>query len=96
MTRYTNLDTVKELGEKPATLRKKTVTVLGIGALGSAVAENLTRMGINLRIIDKDRVDEKDLDKLSLFAEEHTSKFKAKEAKKLLRSEEHTSELQSH
>lgn len=84
MTRYTNLDAVKELGDKPADLRKKTVTVLGIGALGSAVAELLTRMGISLRIIDKDRVHEQDLDKLSLFGEEHASKFKAKEAKKLL------------
>lgn len=84
MTRYMSLDAVKELGEKPADLRKKTVTVLGIGALGSAVAELLVRMGINLRIIDKDRVNEQDLDKLSLFAEEHTAKFKAKEAKKVL------------
>lgn len=84
MTRYDNLDAVKELGDKPSELRKRTATVLGMGALGSSVAETLARMGVSLRIIDKDRVQEDDLDKLSLFSEEHASKFKAKEAKKLL------------
>jgi adenylyltransferase/sulfurtransferase len=84
MSRYINLDAVPELGDKPALLRKKTVTVLGVGALGSRVAELLSRMGVHLRIIDKDRVYLYDMDKLSLFTEEHDAKFKAKEAKKLL------------
>lgn len=84
MTRYSSTDAVKELGSDAATIRKKTATVVGLGALGSAVAETLARMGVNLRIIDKDRIYEEDLDKLSLFSSEHASKFKAKEAKKLL------------
>ena len=84
MTRYSSTDAVKELGSDAASIRKKTATVVGLGALGSAVAETLARMGVNLRIIDKDRIYEEDLDKLSLFSSEHASKFKAKEAKKLL------------
>ncbi|MBD3208944.1 ThiF family adenylyltransferase [Candidatus Woesearchaeota archaeon] len=84
MHKYSNNDAVAELGDEPADIRKKTVTVLGLGALGTAVAELLARMGINLRIIDKDRVNPEDLDKLSLFSEAYASKFKAKEAKKLL------------
>ncbi|MFP4524691.1 MAG: HesA/MoeB/ThiF family protein [Candidatus Woesearchaeota archaeon] len=84
MTRYASTDAVKELGSDAASIRQKTVTVVGLGALGSAAAEMLARMGVNLRIIDKDRIYEEDLDKLSLFASEHANKFKAKEAKKLL------------
>ncbi|MBW2983030.1 ThiF family adenylyltransferase [Candidatus Woesearchaeota archaeon] len=84
MTRYASTDAVKELGEDAASIRQKTATIVGLGALGSAAAEMLSRMGVNLRIIDKDRIYEQDLDKLSLFADEHTNKFKAKEAKKLL------------
>lgn len=84
MSRYASYEQVQELGEKAADIRKKTVTVVGLGALGSAVAENLARLGIDMRIIDKDRVYEEDLDKLSLYPEEYVSKFKAKEGKKLL------------
>ena len=84
MNRYESLDRVKELGEQAADIRKKTVTVLGLGALGSTVAELLARAGVNLRIIDKDRVLEQDIPLLSLYTMEHCSKFKAKEAKKLL------------
>lgn len=84
MDRYASFASIKELGDKPLDITKKTVSIVGIGAIGSAIAETLTRMGVNLRIIDKDRVDQNDLDKLSLFGEEHHAKFKAKEAKKLL------------
>lgn len=84
MTDYSSYEAVQELGDKPRGIRDKTATVLGLGALGSAAAELLVRAGINLRIIDKDRVYEQDLPLLSLYASEHVSKFKAKEAKKLL------------
>lgn len=84
MSRYDSLVQVKELGENAKELQKKTATVVGLGAVGSAVAEMLARMGVNLRVIDKDRVYEGDLDKLSLFSEDQIGKFKAKEAKKLL------------
>jgi len=86
MKTYESQELVKELGSNAASIRKKTVTVIGLGGIGSAVAEMLARMGVNLRIIDKDRVYEDELPRLSLFTEEHVSKFKAKEAKKILES----------
>ncbi len=83
MSRYELLEKVPEVKDA-SELRKKTVTIVGLGSIGSAVAESLARIGINLRIIDKDRVYEEDLPALSLFTEEHLQKFKAKEAKKIL------------
>ena len=77
-------ESVKELGPSAKDLKKKTVAVIGLGAIGSTVADMLARMGISLRIIDKDRVYEQDIEKLSLFDTSYISKFKAKEAKKIL------------
>lgn len=84
MTRFDLQDSVLELGESPSQLRKKTVSVVGLGGLGSHVSELLARAGINLRLVDKDRVYEEELAYLTLFNESHLSKFKAKEAKKIL------------
>ena len=67
-----------------ASTKKKTVTIMGLGVVGSAVAEQLARAGINLRIIDRDRVKQEDLASSSLYAVEHVGKFKAKEAKRIL------------
>jgi len=65
-------------------LTKKTITIVGLGSLGSALAESFTRMGVNLRIVDKGRVTESGLTTQSLFLPEEDTKFKAKEAKKHL------------
>ena len=74
-----------EIGEKgQKALESKTVTVAGIGGVGSAAAMLFARSGINLRLVDKDRIYEDELQRLSIFNEEHINKFKAKEAKKLL------------
>lgn len=84
MSRYASLQAVKELGPAAKNLQKKTVAVVGVGAIGSTVVDILARAGVNLRIVDKDRVYEEDLCKLTLFDASYVSKFKAKEAKKLL------------
>ena len=70
--------------EELSTLHEKTVSVVGLGGIGSCVAELLVRSGISLRIVEKDRVLEEDMDRLSMFSNKHVSKFKATEAKKLL------------
>ena len=73
------------LGEKGLThLEKKTVTIVGIGSVGSVVAEILTRMKLSLRLVDKGRVEEEDLATGAMYTPEEITRFKAKEAKKLL------------
>ncbi len=81
---YEVQDSVKELGSNASSIRKKTVSIVGLGGIGSNVAELLARAGVNLRLIDKDRVYESDMTFLSLFSQDHLLKFKAKETKKLL------------
>ncbi len=76
---------VKALGEADVSkLQTSTVSVVGLGGIGSSLAELLVRSGINVRLVEKDRVLEEDMDRLSLFKHKHISKFKATEAKKIL------------
>lgn len=76
---------IQALGEADVTkLQTSTVSVVGLGGIGSSLADLLVRSGINVRLIEKDRVLEEDLDRLSLFEHKHISKFKATEAKKIL------------
>jgi len=84
MTNNDKLAATKEINEKAKELTKKTVTIVGLGSLGSALAERFTRLGIKLRLLDMGRVEEQDLATSSLFLPEELTKFKAKEAKKHL------------
>lgn len=70
--------------EKAALLREKTVSVVGLGGIGSTVADLLVRSGINVRLVEKGRIEEQDMDRLSLFDFGEVSKFKATQAKKRL------------
>lgn len=75
----------KELGEEQVRLlQEKTVSVIGLGGIGSTVVDLLVRSGINVRIIEKGRVEEADMDRLSLFGQDDVAKFKATQAKKKL------------
>lgn len=65
-------------------LQSKTVAILGLGGVGTTVAEILARNGVNLRIVDKDRIYEKDQPRQTLFTREDVNKFKAKQGKKRL------------
>ncbi|MBN1645566.1 ThiF family adenylyltransferase [Candidatus Woesearchaeota archaeon] len=85
--RYQHLQKIKEIGEKDQKqLEKKTVSIVGVGGVGSILAEMLVRSGVNLRIIDKDRIYEEDLSRQSMYPEELVTRFKAKESKKILES----------
>ena len=53
-------------------LGRASVVIVGCGALGSVAAEQLGRAGIgSLRIVDRDFVEESNLQRQSLFTEEH-------------------------
>lgn len=81
--KYSHL--VAAIGEDNVkTLQGKTVSIVGLGGIGSTVADLMVRSGVNMRIIEKGRVLAEDLDRLSLFGEDDDSKFKATQAKKKL------------
>lgn len=74
--RYEN---VGELGDHE--LYEKTVSIAGLGGVGATVAAILARENISLRLVDKGRVEEQDMHRLSMFYEEDITKFKVKQAK---------------
>ena len=82
--RYKFQEKFSSIGNKSAGLRKKVVTIIGAGGLGSVVADMLFREGVDIRIIDKGRIEIPDLQRQSLYVEEQDNKFKAKEVKKKL------------
>ena len=75
----------KEIGVKgQEALKKKIVSIVGVGGLGSVIADMLTRAGINLRLVDMGRIELHELQRQTIYKEEHDTKFKAKEIKKEL------------
>lgn len=62
----------------------KTATIIGMGGVGTIIANRLLRLNMTLRIIDRDRIFIKDLARQNLYSSSLDNKFKAKEAKKLL------------
>lgn len=74
--------TFKEIGEAGnEKLLGRKVTVAGVGGIGSVVTSMLTREDFDLRIIDRGRVEEMDMNRMGLFIEQDITKFKAKQAK---------------
>lgn len=84
MNRYKFQEKFEGIGSKSRKMRKKTVMIVGIGGLGSIVADMLHREGINLRIVDKGRIELPDLQRQTTYFEEDDNKFKAKQIKKRL------------
>ena len=83
--RYDQLAKFREVGDKgQKLLETKTVTIVGLGSIGSTVAAMLARSGVGLRLIDKGRCFIDDLSSQSLYLEEDHERFKAKQAKKYL------------
>jgi len=75
-------DRARYLGDKDdAILSKKSVSIVGLGAVGASMAAMLGREGVEMRLIDMGRVEEEDMHRLSLFYEEDITKFKVKQAK---------------
>ncbi|HLD15907.1 MAG TPA: HesA/MoeB/ThiF family protein [Candidatus Nanoarchaeia archaeon] len=73
------------LGKKDSEkLRKKVAVIVGIGALGSVAANLLARAGVNLWLIDRDLVEESNLQRQTLFDLADVGKLKAQVAKEKL------------
>lgn len=81
--RYIRQEILKELGkESQDKLLKSTVTIIGIGAIGTKVLDILARAGIGkIRIIDRDIVEINNLQRQNLFDEEDLGKPKVAAAK---------------
>jgi len=84
--RYIRQEIFNEIGKKgQQRLRKSTIAIVGLGALGSVSAELLTRAGIGrLILIDRDIVELSNLQRQSLYGEEDIGKPKALAAKEKL------------
>ena len=73
--RYSRQERLKEIGKKgQLILSKKTVTIVGLGALGTNTAQLLARSGINLKLIDFDKVDLTNLQRQALYEESDINK----------------------
>lgn len=70
--------------DKQKLLQSKTVAIVGLGGLGSPAAEMLARIGINLILIDKDKVELSNLPRQFLFGEKEVGQRKALAAEKKL------------
>lgn len=68
-------------------LTKATVAIIGIGALGNTVAQNLALAGVgNLLLCDPDRIERSNLSRTPLFREQDVGRYKAEAARKALRA----------
>lgn len=65
-------------------LEKSTACIIGLGGTGGIATELLARSGINLRIIDRDKVSEDNLHRQILFEGKDIGKLKTETAKKCL------------
>jgi len=83
-SRFTTLLNHSE--EDQRKLEKSTAAVVGLGATGSAIAENLARHGVNLVIIDRDYLEPKDTYSSSIYTPEQCENAlpKARAAEKYL------------
>src|SRR3989338_2134616 len=86
--RYTLQEIFKEIGKNgQAKIRKSTVAIVGLGALGSNSAELLARAGIGrLLLIDRDVVELSNLQRQRLFEEDDIGKPKASSAAQHLKN----------
>lgn len=72
---YSRLKAIENLTEKQIEqLQASKVAVIGLGATGSVVAESLARYGVNLKIFDRDYLEENDLYSSSLYTREEAEK----------------------
>jgi adenylyltransferase/sulfurtransferase len=87
MERYQKHILLKEIGKRgQKRLTESSVIIVGCGAIGSVAAINLVRSGIGrVTIVDRDIIDEGNLQRQFLFEEEDIGKEKAVIAEKKLR-----------
>jgi len=93
--RYSRQELFAPIGpEGQARLRRAGVAVVGCGALGSALAEMMARAGVgSLVVIDRDTVEESNLQRQSLFDEEDAARGLPKAAAAETRLKEINSEV---
>ncbi len=82
MSRYSRQERFAPIGvEGQRRLRAARVLVVGCGALGSALAETMTRAGVgSLTVVDRDCVEASNLQRQSLFDEDDAAQARAKAA----------------
>ena len=66
-------------------LNKKNIAIVGLGAIGSLTSELMARNGVNLILIDNDKIDETNLQRQLLFTEKDIGKSKVDIAGKKLK-----------
>lgn len=72
---YSRLHALENLTEQQVQqLQASKVAVIGLGATGTAIAESLARYGVNLKIFDRDYLEENDLYSSGLYTEEQCRK----------------------
>ena len=77
--RYKKQILLKEIGNKgQQKLNNSTVAVIGLGGLGSNSANLLARTGINLILIDRDKLELENLQRQNIYTEKDVGKEKAK------------------
>lgn len=90
MNRYSRQTLFGPIGEEGQNkLSNSSVLIVGMGALGTVIASHLTRSGIGrIRIVDRDFVEESNLQRQSLFTEQDAKDMvpKAIAAKNILES----------
>lgn len=83
-SRYQRQIAFKGIGaEGQASLGRARATIIGVGALGTAIANSLARAGFGfLRLVDSDRIEESNLQRQMLFdeADAQVNSFKASTA----------------
>ena len=86
MGRYSRQEIFEKIGKQgQEKIRNTSIAIVGLGALGTVTAEQLARTGIGkLILIDRDFIEESNLQRQTLYNEEDIGKFKAEiTAKKL-------------
>lgn len=78
--RYSRQILFKDIGEHgQQTINQKHVLIVGMGALGTHVAEGLVRAGIQeLTIVDRDYIEYSNLQRQTLFTESDADRIFAK------------------
>ncbi|HLC72916.1 MAG TPA: ThiF family adenylyltransferase [Candidatus Nanoarchaeia archaeon] len=96
--RYSRQELYKNIGKQgQQKLRKSHVVIVGVGALGSVVADLLCRAGVGkLTLIDRDYIEEHNLQRQSLYTEVDIGQPKAVAALDHLKRINSTVEMVSH
>ncbi len=67
---YSRFEAIESIGEELEQLQNSAAAVIGLGATGSVIAEHLARHGVDLVIVDRDYLEEKDIYTSNLYSRE--------------------------